>query len=136
MSEDDGSDPTTRIPAVTRSDDASASAIPLTFGPTVTLFFSDIRGFTEYTDARGCAAAVAGEILVSEGVRHVVGKMEGTDYIDRGHFELKGFHEPQHLYAVDWSGLGAGPVASAPQVGQTPVQRMVGSPVREQGPPT
>ena len=177
--------------------------IPLTFGPTVTLFFSDIRGFTEYTDAHGdaaayrmlhyhntmvqeqialygghivktlgdsymvsfdaarnamacgigvqkslalynsdregarinigigintgepirdaedyfggsvnlaariCAAAGAGQILVSDAVRHVVGKMEGTDYVDRGHFDLKGFQEPQHLYEVDWSGLAA-----------------------------
>src|SRR4051794_31267158 len=31
--------------------------IPLPFGPTVTIFFSDIRGFTEYTDAHGDAAA-------------------------------------------------------------------------------
>ena len=188
----------------------SEPPVPFTFAPTVTLFFSDIRGFTEYTDAHGdaaafrmlqfhntmvqeqialygghivktlgdsfmvsfnaarnamacgigiqkslalyneketgakihigiginmgepildaddffggsvnlaariCAAAGPGELLVSEGVRHVVGKMEGTDYIDRGHFELKGFHEPQHLYAVDWSGLGASPAPVQP----------------------
>ena len=209
MAQGAGPDPSERPPAEAGlAASASADTIgpeppfPLTFAPTVTLFFSDIRGFTEYTDAHGdaaafrmlqfhntmvqeqialygghivktlgdsymvsfnaarnamacgigiqkslalyndkesgakihigiginmgepildaddffggsvnlaariCAAAGPGEILVSEGVRHVVGKMEGTDYIDRGHFDLKGFQEPQHLYAVDWSGLG------------------------------
>ena len=195
--------PGTPTPADTTDTTHAESAVPFTFAPTVTLFFSDIRGFTEYTDAHGdaaafrmlqfhntmvqeqialygghivktlgdsymvsfnaarnamacgigiqkalahynereggakihigiginmgepildaddffggsvnlaariCAVAGAGQILVSEGVRHVVGKMEGTDYLDRGAFELKGFHEPQRLYEVDWSGLGA-----------------------------
>lgn len=153
---------------------------PIAFGPTVTIFFSDIRGFTEYTDAHGdaqsyrmlqhhngfvqeqialyhghivktlgdsfmvsfdsarnavacaigiqkqlteyngtqqgpkieigiginagepiregndlfggsvnlasriCAVAGSGRILVSETVRQVVGRIEGSDYIDRG----------------------------------------------------
>lgn len=202
--------PAEAAPAEPTSADATGAEppVPLTFAPTVTLFFSDIRSFTEYTDAHGdvaafrmlqfhntmvqeqialygghivktlgdsfmvsfnaarnamacgigiqkslalyndkesgakihigiginmgepildaddffggsvnlaariCAAAGPGEILVSEGVRHVVGKMEGTDYIDRGHFELKGFQEPQHVYAVDWSGLGASTAVS------------------------
>lgn len=222
MAQGAGPDPSERPTAEATAADAvrSESSVPLTFAPTVTLFFSDIRGFTEYTDSHGdaaafrmlqyhntmvqeqialygghivktlgdsymvsfnaarnamacgigiqkslaqynereagakinigiginmgepildaddffggsvnlaariCAAAGPGEILVSEGVRHVVGKMEGTDYIDRGYFELKGFHEPQHLYAVDWSGLGAAmaaapltpPATSRPQV--------------------
>lgn len=233
MREDDGSDPTTRLPALTRPDDAAGASIPLTFGPTVTLFFSDIRGFTEYTDERGdaaafrmlqfhntmvqeqialygghivkrlgdsfmvsfdaarnamacgigvqkslaqyneqesgarinigigintgepirdsedffggsvnlaariCAAAVAGEILVSEGVRHVVGKMEGTDYIDRGFFELKGFHEPQHLYAVDWSGVGGAAAASGePQVVRASTPQTPGAVPRAPSPPS
>src|SRR6266508_2340724 len=178
-------------------------AAPAGFGPTVTIFFSDIRGFTEFTDAYGdeaayrmlqhhnglvqeqialfgghivktlgdsymvsfdaarnavacaigvqralsqynsgqqgakieigigintgepiregddlfggsvnlasriCAVAGAGRILVSEAVRHVVGIMQGADYIDRGYFEVKGFQEPHHLFEVDWSGAGA-----------------------------
>ena len=191
MAQGAGPDPSERPPAEAAAASSSAEAtrtespVPLTFAPTVTLFFSDIRGFTEYTDAHGdaaafrmlqyhntmvqeqialygghivktlgdsymvsfnaarnamacgigiqkslaqyneketgakihigiginmgepildaddffggsvnlaariCAAAGPGELLVSEGVRHVVGKMEGTDYIDRGHFELK-----------------------------------------------
>lgn len=178
-------------------------ASPIAFGPTVTIFFSDIRGFTEYTDAHGdaqsyrmlqhhnglvqeqlalyhghivktlgdsymvsfdsarnavacaigiqkqlsayngtqqgpkieigigintgepiregddlfggsvnlasriCAVAGSGRILVSETVRQVVGRIEGADYIDRGYFEIKGFQDPQHLFEVDWSGVGA-----------------------------
>lgn len=185
MAQGAGPDPSERPPAEAAAASSSAEAtrtespVPLTFAPTVTLFFSDIRGFTEYTDAHGdaaafrmlqyhntmvqeqialygghivktlgdsymvsfnaarnamacgigiqkslaqyneketggkihigiginmgepildaddffggsvnlaariCAAAGPGELLVSEGVRHVVGKMEGTDYIDR-----------------------------------------------------
>jgi class 3 adenylate cyclase len=212
-----GSDPTEKPPieVAPAGTPGAEPPVPLTFAPTVTLFFSDIRGFTEYTDAHGdaaafrmlqfhntmvqeqialygghivktlgdsymvsfnaarnamacgigiqktlalynekeigakihigiginmgepildaddffggsvnlaariCAVAGAGQILVPEGVRHVVGKMEGTDYIDRGQFELKGFHELQHLYEVDWSGLGtsvATPPAAVPSV--------------------
>ena len=205
MTQNTGPDPVRSGPGEPPVPEAATveAPIPLTFGPTVTLFFSDIRGFTEYTDEHGdaaafrmlqyhntmvqeqialygghivktlgdsymvsfnaarnamacgigvqkslaqyndnvegakihigiginmgepirdaddffggsvnlaariCAAAGPGEILVSEGVRHVVGKMEGTEYVDRGTFELKGFHEPQHLYEVDWSGLAA-----------------------------
>jgi class 3 adenylate cyclase len=206
-----GETPTTPPPTADVSSDESA--VPLTFGPTVTIFFSDIRGFTEYTEAHGdaaayrmlqhhnamvqeqialygghivktlgdsymvsfdaarnamtcgigiqkslaryngertgatidigvgintgepireaedffggsvnlaariCATAGPGQILVSEAVRHVVGKMEGTEYVDRGYFELKGFHEPQRLYEVDWSGLGVS--TSAPSSSAT-----------------
>ena len=52
--------PTARVPSLdTVSGDAAPgeAAVPLTFGPTVTIFFSDIRGFTEYTEAHGDAAA-------------------------------------------------------------------------------
>ncbi len=217
-----GETPTARIPAVGRP--ADESEVPLTFGPTVTIFFSDIRGFTEYTEAHGdaaayrmlqhhnamvqeqialygghivktlgdsymvsfdaarnamtcgigiqkslaryngeregttidigigintgepireaedffggsvnlaariCAAAGPGQILVSEAARHVVGKMEGTEYIDRGFFELKGFHQPQHLYEVDWSGLGTSVSAPPSRATSAPPVRLPGQP--------
>src|SRR3954451_11433613 len=40
-------------PAPDRPEAVTESAIPLTFGPTVTIFFSDIRGFTAYIEAHG-----------------------------------------------------------------------------------
>ncbi len=207
----------------------SESGPQITFGPTVTIFFSDIRGFTEYTDAHGdeaayrmlrhhndmvqeqialygghivktlgdsfmvsfdsarnalacaigaqkelarynstqqgakieigvgintgepiregddlfggsvnlasriCAVAGAGRILVSETVRNVVGRLEGSDYIDRGYFEIRGFQEPQHLYEADWSGVGAvratqvaPPIARGPQ----PIAPVAAAPAR------
>ena len=196
---------------------------PINFGPTITIFFSDIRGFTEFTDAHGdeaayrmlqhhnsvleeqiaffgghivktlgdsymvsfdaarnavacgiaiqqalsrynsaqqgvkieigigintgepireghdlfggsvnlasriCGVAGAGQLLVSEAVRHLVGIMKGSQYADRGYFELKGFQEPQHLFQVDWSGEAAvrvPPVIAAnapPQIGRAHV---------------
>jgi len=69
--------------------------------------------------ARICAVAGHSEILISDTTRMIAGKWDGLDYVDRGTFELKGFHEPQHLYEVDWSGEAAqrhpSPVAVRPQ---------------------
>lgn len=50
--------------------------------------------------ARICAAAGAGEILISESTRQVVGKLDGLDFADRGKHELKGIAEKQNLYSV------------------------------------
>lgn len=70
--------------------------------------------------ARICGLADAGQILVSETVQKVVGKMEGTKFIDHGLSELKGFQAPQRLFLVDWSEADekAAPmvVAGAPSV--------------------
>lgn len=57
--------------------------------------------------SRICAAAGSGRVLVSETVRQLVGRIEGSEYVDRGFFEIKGFATPQHLFEVDWSGAGA-----------------------------
>ncbi len=73
----------------------------------------DFFGGTVNLAARICALAGPGQILISETTRYVVGKMEGTDYVDRGYFEVKGFQEPQHLFEVDWSGIGAAGAAPA-----------------------
>src|SRR3989338_7491329 len=63
----------------------------------------DFFGGTVNRASRICGAAGSGRVLVSEVVRHVVGRMEGAEWIDRGFFEVKGFQEPQHLFEVDWS---------------------------------
>src|SRR5215213_1733736 len=56
MTDDPGQDPAERTRGEALPSDVTTER-PLTFGPTVTIFFSDIRGFTEYTEARGDAAA-------------------------------------------------------------------------------
>lgn len=63
----------------------------------------DLFGSSVNLASRICAAAGPSEVLVSEAVRHVVGRMEGAGWTDRGYFELKGFQEPQHLFEVGWS---------------------------------
>jgi class 3 adenylate cyclase len=45
-------------------------------------------------------AATAGQILVSEVVRGVVGAAKDIDFVDRGRFKLKGFPERWRLYEV------------------------------------
>ena len=72
----------------------------------------DFFGGTVNRASRICGAAGSGRVLVSEVVRHVAGRMEGAEWIDRGFFEVKGFQEPQHLFEVDWSGAAA--VRAAP----------------------
>jgi class 3 adenylate cyclase len=60
----------------------------------------DFFGGTVNLASRICAVAEPGQILVSETLRAVAGKLEGTSFVDKGDFELKGFREPQHLYEV------------------------------------
>jgi class 3 adenylate cyclase len=61
---------------------------------------SDFFGGTVNLASRICAVAEPGQVLVSETLRAVAGKMEGTSFNDKGDFELKGFREPQRLYEV------------------------------------
>ena len=73
--------------------------------------------------ARICAAAGAGEILISETTRQVVGRMEGLDFADRGKHELKGIAEKLNLYSVVPSG-GAAP-ATRTRVAWLPIVGVV-----------
>src|SRR5262249_42904722 len=96
----------------------------------------DFFGGSVNLAARICAAAGPGQILVSEAARQVVGKMEGTEYLDRGHSTLKGFHEPQHLYEVDWSGLGAATgAAQLARAASAPAPHPAGLPAGGSGAP-
>jgi len=67
----------------------------------------DFFGSTVNLAARICAAAGPGQILLSETVRQLVGKLEQAEFVDRGLHQVKGFREPQHLYELDWQGLAA-----------------------------
>src|ERR1700704_306650 len=61
---------------------------------------ADFFGGTVNLASRICAVAEPGQILVSETLRAVAGKLEGSSFIDKGDFALKGFREAQRLYEV------------------------------------
>jgi class 3 adenylate cyclase len=52
--------------------------------------------------ARICASAGPGQILIAETTRHVAGRIEAVEYVDRGLHELKGFPEAWRLCEVTW----------------------------------
>jgi class 3 adenylate cyclase len=58
--------------------------------------------------ARICASAGPGQILVAETTRHVAGRIEAVEYVDRGLHELKGFPEAKRLCEVIWRPPEAG----------------------------
>ena len=74
----------------------------------------DFFGGTVNLASRICAVAEPGQILVSETLRAVAGKLEGRSFIDKGEFELKGFRERQHLYEVVEVQASADPVEADP----------------------
>ena len=61
----------------------------------------DLFGTTVILASRIAAIANGGEILIPEGVRHLLAGKTFT-FHDRGEFTLKGFDEPIRLYAVQW----------------------------------
>lgn len=61
---------------------------------------ADFFGGTVNLASRICAVAEPGQVLVSETLRAVAGKLEGSSFNDLGDFELKGFRQPQRLYEV------------------------------------
>jgi class 3 adenylate cyclase len=61
---------------------------------------ADFFGGTVNLASRICAVAEPGQVLVSETLRAVAGKMDGTSFNDKGDFELKGFRDSQRLYEV------------------------------------
>jgi tetratricopeptide (TPR) repeat protein len=58
------------------------------------------RGAALNLAARLCSLAGPGEILASEGVIHLAGKLEGLAYGERGALQLKGFDNPVEVVEV------------------------------------
>jgi class 3 adenylate cyclase len=75
---------------------------------------ADFFGGTVNLASRICAVAEPGQILVSETLRAVAGKIDGTSFEDRGDFALKGFREAQRLYEVVEAPVGVDPVKASP----------------------
>jgi len=82
----------------------------------------DLFGATVNAAARIAAEGDAGEILVSEGVKIVLGAGTTVELEDRGESQLKGFNEPWRLFSVRWreaAGAGApGTLGRTPYVGR------------------
>ena len=60
----------------------------------------DFRGQSLNLAARLCAHAKAGEVLVSEAMHHVVGRMDGVGMRDAGRLRVKGFNQPMRAYRL------------------------------------
>lgn len=71
-------------------------------GEAVELEDGSFRGNALNVAARLCGLAHGGEVLVSEGTRHLAGPLPGLRYVDRGRMNLKGISDPVHALRVDW----------------------------------
>ena len=76
---------------------------------------ADLFGETVNVAARVAGKAKGGQILLSESVRGVLGRITEVPLVDRGRrFRLKGFPERWRLYEVDWRNarvrVGAAPI--------------------------
>ena len=78
----------------------------------------DYHGTPVVEAARLCAAANAGQILVSEVVRLLIGSRGGFRFISVGPLELKGLPEPVVAYEVACEPLTETPAAGLPLPGQ------------------
>ena len=67
--------------------------------------------------ARLCKLAGPQEVLASESVIHVAGKLDDVAYSERGYTQLKGFQEPVHVFQV--VGAGAVPLQAQPSASTT-----------------
>jgi len=63
---------------------------------------ADLFGEAVNAAARIAAKAKGGQILVSETVRGVMGRVKDVELVDRGRFRLKGFPERWRLFEVVW----------------------------------
>ncbi len=63
---------------------------------------ADLFGEAVNAAARIAAKAKGGQILVSEAVRGVLGRVKDIELVDRGRFRLKGFPERWRLFEVVW----------------------------------
>lgn len=81
---------------------------------------ADLFGEAVNAAARIAAKAKGGQILVSETVRGVMGRVKGVELVDRGRFRLKGFPERWRLFEVIWQEATAATLAPRPLLERTP----------------
>jgi len=61
-----------------------------------------VSGEAVHAAARLVDQAAAGEVLVSDVVKHLVGTVPDVHFLDRGTQELRGFSEPVRVWALAW----------------------------------
>lgn len=71
-------------------------------GEAVELEDGSYRGNALNVAARLCGLAHGGEVLVSDGARHLAGHTPGLRYVDRGRMNLKGISDPVHVLRIAW----------------------------------
>jgi class 3 adenylate cyclase len=71
-------------------------------GEAVELEDGSYRGNALNVAARLCGLAHGGEVLASDGTRHLAGHIPGLRYIDRGRMNLKGISDPVHPLRIAW----------------------------------
>ncbi|GAG32160.1 unnamed protein product, partial [marine sediment metagenome] len=71
----------------------------------------DLFGATVTAAARIANHANAGEILISETARGVLGAATTVQLEDQGEVQLKGFPQPMRIFGVPWEEEAAGPAA-------------------------
>ncbi len=81
---------------------------------------ADLFGAMVTAAARIADHASAGEILVSDSLKGVLGPATAVDLEDRGEVSLRGFPDPWRLHAVRWQqeAAGLGPPERTPFVGR------------------
>jgi class 3 adenylate cyclase/tetratricopeptide (TPR) repeat protein len=99
------------------------------------------RGGALNLAARLCSLAGSGEVLASEGVIHLAGRMNEIRYVERGEVQLKGFDDPVPVVEVHsasrpdegrlvdavWRGeAAAGDLPIGSYLGSLPANRLVG----------
>lgn len=83
------------------------------------------RGLALNLAARLCSLAGVGEVLASEHLTHLAGRLEGVAYSDRGRVRLKGFPEPVAVVSVGAAGQTTARFVSKPR--KEPRQLPIGS---------
>lgn len=66
-------------------------------GEAIALEDGSFRGAALNVAARLCSIAHGGEVLITDGMSHLAGRLPGVTYIDRGSVHLKGIEDPVHV---------------------------------------
>jgi class 3 adenylate cyclase/tetratricopeptide (TPR) repeat protein len=83
------------------------------------------RGAALNLAARLCSLAAAGEVLASDTVAGIAGKLDGLAYADRGQVQLKGFTDPVHVVVVVYEGSQESSTQEAAQPDAGPRQQQL-----------
>jgi len=61
----------------------------------------DLFGSAVNLASRLCGVATAGQVLISDTVRQIVGPLTGLRFVERGEIQVKGFPDPQRVCEVE-----------------------------------